>query len=407
MKTNNALNQILILSSYPPRQCGIATYSKDLVDALSIKKRGSFSVIVCALEKGKYERDYPNEVKHVLDTSKTEEYIQLAKNINNDETIKMIFIQHEFGLFKGEYGETLLYFLYALKKPIVITFHTVLPNPSERLKAILRGITDAADTLIVMTKSSKDILEKEYQIVPSKINIIPHGTHLVKYKNKVTLKEKYDCQGLTVLSTFGLININKNIETAIEALPKVVQKFPDVLYLIIGKTHPEVLKNEGEVYRESLARKVQKLGLSKHVRFINQYVEISELLDLLQMTDVYLFTSKDQNQAVSGTFAYAMSCGCPIISTKIPHAKEMLSSDTGILVDFQQPSQLVNGLLKLLSDNQLKEGMSKKAIEKSKVSEWKNVAIQHAVLLHKFLSYNSFVLNFTKISVKYLYRLAN
>ena len=407
MKTNDAPNQILILSSYPPRQCGIATYTKDLVDALSPVKNGSFSVVVCALEKGKYERDYPAEVKFILDTSITEEYVELAKKINKDETIKMVFIQHEFGLFMGEYGETLLYFLYALKKPIVITFHTVLPSPNSRLKAVLKGITDAADTVIVMTKSSKEILEKEYQIVPSKINIIPHGTHPVKHKSKLKLKEKYDCQGRTVLSTFGLINANKNIETAIEALPNVVQKHPDVLYLIIGKTHPEVLKNEGEVYRESLEKKVRQLGLSKQVRFINEYVEISELLDLLQMTDVYLFTSKDENQAVSGAFAYAMSCGCPIISTKIPHAKEMLSSDTGILVDFQQPNQLVNGLLKLLINSELRNSMSKKAIEKSKVSEWENVANQHAILLCKYLSYNSFVLNFTKISVKYLYRLAN
>lgn len=406
MKSNlNPHNEILMLSSYPPRECGIATYSKDLFNALA-KSIGKSFVSVCALETSKESRDYPEEVKYVLDTTQFHEYILLAEKVNKDKNIKAVFIQHEFGLFGGHYGEMLLYFLYSLKKPVVITFHTVLPEPDQKLKSVVKSIIERADAVMVMTNDSANILVNEYSVLESLIHVIPHGTHPVKQQDKEKLKEKYSLTGRITLSTFGLISSNKSIETALEALPAVVEKFPEVLYLIIGRTHPEVVKHEGESYRLSLEQKITELGLTNNILFINRYVETAELLELLQLTDVYLFTSKDPNQAVSGTFAYAMSCGCPVISTAIPHAKEMLTSDIGILVGFNDPQGFSDAVLKLLDNNELHDQMSKNTLDASRASEWSNVAVSHKRMLQNYLPKHPVILNFP-IAVKTSYRTAN
>ncbi|MES2873925.1 MAG: glycosyltransferase [Bacteroidota bacterium] len=397
--------EILMLTSYPPRECGIATYSKDLFDALALTLGRPF-VRVCALESGNMQRDYPEEVKYQLDTTQFHEYILLAEKVNKDKNIKAVFIQHEFGLFGGHYGEMLLYFLYSLKKPIIITFHTVLPEPNKKLFSIVRSIIERADAVMVMTNNSANILVNEYSVPESVIHVIPHGTHPVKRQDKSQLKEKYSLTGRITLSTFGLLSSNKSIETALEALPAVVAKFPEVMYLIIGRTHPEVVKHEGEAYRISLEQRISQLGLSDNIRFINKYVELPELLELLQLTDVYLFTSRDPNQAVSGTFAYAMSCGCPVISTAIPHAKEILTPDTGILVGFNDPKGFSDALLKLLADNVLHSLMGKNTLDASKASEWPNVALSHKRMLQNYLPKQPLIVNFP-VAEKTAYRTAN
>lgn len=247
-------NEILMLSSYPPRECGIATYSKDLFNALAQSIGDSF-VSVCALETGKIDREYPREVKFVLDTTQAHEYILLAEKVNKDKNIKAVFIQHEFGLFGGRYGEMLLYFLYSLMKPVIVTFHTVLPEPDQKLISVVENIVESADAVMVMTNSAANILVNEYNVPKIIIHVIPHGTHPIKQQDKLLLKQKYSLSGRITLSTFGLISSNKSIETALDALPAIVEKFPDVLYLIIGRTHPEVVKHEGEAYRNSLTTK--------------------------------------------------------------------------------------------------------------------------------------------------------
>jgi glycosyltransferase involved in cell wall biosynthesis len=406
MKSNiNPHNEILMLTSYPPRECGIATYSRDLFNALA-QTIGDSSVSVCALESSKEKRDYPEEVKYILDTTEVHEYILLAERVNKDKNIKAVFIQHEFGLFGGRYGEMLLYFLYSLRKPVVITFHTVLPEPNQKLFSIVKSIIERANAVMVMTNDSANILANEYNIPESLIHVIPHGTHPVKQQDKSKLKEKYSLTGKITLSTFGLISSNKSIETALEALPAIVEKFHEVLYLIIGRTHPEVVKHEGEAYRLSLEKKITDLGLSNNVRFINRYVELPELLELLQLTDVYLFTSKDPKQAVSGTFAYAMSCGCPVISTAIPHAKEMLTSDTGILVGFNDPKGFSDAVLKLLDNPELHCAMSKNTLDTSRASEWSNVALSHRCMLQNYLLKHPLILNFPRAEIT-TYRTAN
>lgn len=378
-------NEILFVSSFPPRECGIATYTQDLMLAISDKFGSSFTMKVCALENKPILRKYTEEVKYIMDTSNHSHYTDVAEKINKDENIKVVFIQHEFGLFAGEYGEEILYFLYTLHKPVIVAFHTVLPGPDIKRKNLITAIVNLSQSVVVMTENSKKILESEYFIASQKISVIHHGTHLVSSANENNIKYRYNLQGKHVLSTFGLLSSGKSIETALDALPTIVQKFPNVVYLILGRTHPEIVKQEGEKYRTFLELKVTDLGIQKYVRFVNTYLSLENLLEYLQLTDIYLFTSKDQNQAVSGTFSYAMSCSCPVISTPIPHAKEMLNDEAGIIFDFQNPEQLANGVIDLLSNPDKRKLMSLKALQKINPTSWQNSAIAHSELFQNLI----------------------
>lgn len=380
----NGLPEILFITSYPPRECGIATYSQDLIKSLNNKFGQSFSIKVCALESGYANYQYPNEVKYVLNTSQAIEYQNLAIAINKDHHIKLVLIQHEFGFF-NEQKKAFLQFLYELSKPVVVVFHTVLPNPDETLKSTIKNIASFCESMIVMTHISAGILTTDYGLSRKKISVIAHGTHLVSHLSEKFLKEKYGLAGRKVLTTFGLLSSGKSIETTIEALPAIVEQCPEVVFLIIGKTHPEVVKNEGEKYRESLQQKVVKYALQDHVIFVNKYLALPELLEYLQLTDIYLFTTNDPNQAVSGTFAYAMSCACPIISTPIPHAREVLTEDTGIIFDFRNSQQLTKAVLRLLNDEPLRKNISTNTLQKIVSTAWENSAISHAMLFETLI----------------------
>jgi len=402
---NTKKDQVLFITSYPSRACGIATYSQDLRNAVQ-KKFSSFSIKVCALEEGNTVRKYPDEVKCVLNSSDSESYIDLARKINADDAIKMVFIQHEFGLFGGDYGEYLLQLLYSLNKPISITFHTVLPNPDLKRKRIVETIIDVCDEIVVMTNHSSAILQNEYNIPVHKISVIPHGTHIVEWKNKQKIKKEYQMEQRLVLSTFGLLSANKSIETALDALPRIAEKFPNVLYLILGKTHPGVIQNEGETYRESLEKKVEELGLQDNVHFVNKYLDLPELLEYLRLTDVYLFTSKDPHQAVSGTFAYAMSSACPVISTPIPHALEMLQDNAGTIIDFQDSQQLSVEAIRLLSNDKLRKDMGRNAFHQTRATVWENTAISHAKLFNRYFDKkHSLAYRLPKINLEHIHAL--
>ena len=376
------LTEILFITSYPPRECGIATYSQDLIRSLNNKFSQSFSFKVCALESGETGYAYPEDVKYVLKTSDAAGYEKLAFDINNDYLIKVVLIQHEFGFYHRQ-EQAFQKFLEVLKKPVIVVFHTVLPNPDEKLKLQIQRIAAFGASIIVMTHTSSDILTSAYNIPEQMISVIPHGTHLVPHLSEKILKSKYDLEGRKVLATFGLLSSGKSIETTIEALPAIVKQCPEVVFLVMGKTHPEVVKNEGEKYREMLVQKVADLGLQKNVRFINKYLELPELLEYLQLTDIYLFATNDPNQAVSGTFAYAMSCSCPIISTPIPHAKEVLTEDTGIIFDFRNSQQLADAVISLFCDDELRHNMSINTLQKIVATAWENSAIAHAKLFEE------------------------
>jgi glycosyltransferase involved in cell wall biosynthesis len=374
MKTISNKSKIVFLSTFPPTQCGIATYTQDTIKGITDIFGKSITCEICELvdqPKAKTTQAF------TLNTKNKAEYPKVAEEINNDKSIKLVHIQHEFGLFGGNYGDYLLDFLNVIKKPVTYTFHSVIPNPNNELKTFVKLLLSYSNSVFVMTNQSKEILTKDYDIDEKIITCVPHGTHIVIYETPDQAKEKFDIQDRKVLSTFGLLGEGKNIETGLQALPKIIEKEPNVLYLIIGKTHPNLIKDGVDAYRDKLEGIVEDLNLKDNVRFINQYLDTNELLDYLKATDVYLFTSKDPNQAVSGTFSYAMSCACPMVASKIPHTLEVLTSDCGILVDIGNVDQFSEATIKLLSDDNLRQEMGINAFTKTRASSWENVAITH------------------------------
>lgn len=378
------LPEILFITTFPPRECGIATYSQDLINVLEKKFGDSFKCTVCALESETEHPVYTKQPAYVLNTDQRNSFVKTAFAINRNKNIHALLIQHEFGLFAKNEPDFNLFF-ERITKPVVFVFHTVLPRPDIAFKTRVQRMSAAATAIIVMTKNASKILIDVYGIAPDKITVIPHGTHLVPNQARESLKKKYQLAGKKVLSTFGLLSSSKGIEVTLDALPVIIVKHPEVLFLILGKTHPGVVKHEGERYRRMLEKKIADLQLAQHVRFVNEYLPLPVLLEYLQLTDVYLFTSKDPDQAVSGTFSYAVSCGCPVVSTPIPHAMEVLSSDTGLFVDFGNYDQLAGAVTSILGNPALMNNIRLNALHKMAPTAWENSAIAHANLFESLV----------------------
>jgi len=376
------LPELLFISTYPPRECGIATYTHDLIQAIREKYRDNFEISICALENSDQAHTYSTDPDYLLVTDETRSYTALSHKLQTDNNIKLVVLQHEFGLFES-HKNLLGYLIETIPQPVIIAFHTVLPRPNEELRLLVQNYASHAAGFIVMTNTSAQILVTDYAISPDKITVIPHGTHLLEHTNKDELKSTYQLEGKTVLSTFGFIGLNKSIETTLQALPAISKKIPNVLFLIIGKTHPNTVAKEGEIYRQYLEEMIHDLGIQQHVRWINYFLPTLELLDYLTLTDIYLFTSNDPNQAVSGTFSYAISSGCPIISTRIPHVTEVLKPEMGILIDFNQPEQLADAAIQLLENEPLRTQMRVNSLQNMAFSAWENSAILHVNLFQK------------------------
>ncbi|WP_456311952.1 glycosyltransferase [Pseudomonas shirazensis] len=386
MKAITNKSKIVFLSTFPPTQCGIATYTQDTIKGITDVFGKSIACEICELV------DTPNTNStqaFTLNTKDRADYTRVAQDINADENVKLVHIQHEFGLFGGSYGDHLLDFLNVIKKPVTFTFHTVLPGPNDELRTFVKLLLTYSNSVFVMTNRSEEILIKDYEIPAESITTISHGTHVVVYEAPETAKAKLGIEDRTVLSTFGLLGEGKNIETGLRALGKIVENTPNALYLIIGRTHPNLIIDGVDTYREKLEAIVNELDLHDNVRFINQYLETEELLEYLQATDIYMFTSKDPNQAVSGTFSYAMSCACPIVASKIPHTKEVLTEDSGILVDIGDENQFAEAAIKLLNDENLREEMGKNAFRKTRASSWENIGIAHMNTYKKLMDKSS------------------
>ncbi|GEC73290.1 Glycosyltransferase involved in cell wall bisynthesis [Flavobacterium flevense] len=384
-KSSKTLPKIQFIATYPPRECGIATYTYDLKNTLENKFDRCFDIKICAVESNTENHNYTTEdVNMVLNTDNQESFKKIAEKINSDKGTKIVMIQHEFGLFKNN-EETFIDFLKSLTKPIIIAFHTVLPHPNKDLEKNVKDLVALAKMVTVMTQSSSDLLSQTYGVPLDKIKIIPHGTHLVKHQEKSFLKEKYNVSDRKVISTFGFLGPGKSIETTLDALPEIIKEHPTIMFFIVGKTHPTLFNSEGDAYKDFLQQKVTALQLENHVSFINKFVPLSELLEYLQLSDCYVFTSKDPNQAVSGTFSYAVSCGCPIISTPIPHAKEVLQLGNGVLFDFGNSEQLAQKVKELLNDDALRQDMKMKGLHTSAATSWENSAISHAHLFSELM----------------------
>jgi glycosyltransferase involved in cell wall biosynthesis len=397
---------LVLMSSYPERECGIATFSNDLVNAISTQFGHQLEVVVCALENGVKKRNYPKEVRYCLDAENKAAYKQMARTINASPEIEMAVIQHEFGLFGGDFGTYLLRFVSKLKKPYLITYHTVLPNPCNMRKHVVRELSCGAFASVTMTMHAQNLLINDYGLKREQIQLIPHGSHPVEVKDKEALKTFYGYSDDIVLSTFGLIGPNKGIETSLYALPELVEAYPNIRFLVVGKTHPEIVKNEGEAYREQLEGIVEDLDLGEHVVFINQFLATDTLLEYLQMTDVYLFTSRDPLQAVSGTFTYALSCGCPIVATAIPHTKEMLHEPCGKLIDMDDSTALKDAVFELLAHRVDLDHMKVNALHLSKSNEWANSSVKYTKVISEALNHD-FSVQLPPLTLKHLIHLTH
>lgn len=375
---------LLFITTCPPRECGIATYTQDLITAIRNKFSQSFAIIRCPVVGSADALADTIGQPFVLVTGQPAAFPQLARSINNDPSIDLVVIQHEFGLFAG-CRDDFNVFAGMLEKPVLLVFHTVLTRPSPALLQQVRLLAGVCTRVMVMTHTSSGILQQEYGIGAEKISVIPHGTHLVLHADGQSLKQKYSLTGRKVLTTFGLLSAGKGIETTLDALPAIVALHPDVIFLIIGKTHPSVIRTDGEQYRVMLELKVKQLHLEPFVRFVNYFLPLPELLEYLQLTDIYLFTSLDPHQAVSGTFSYAISCGCPVISTPIPHAREVLKSDGGVLIDFGNKTQLEEAVILLLQQHEIREQIIFNGLHRMAATSWENAAIAHAGLFNEML----------------------
>jgi glycosyltransferase involved in cell wall biosynthesis len=405
MVQESKLPEILFVTSFPPRECGIATYSHDLVNALNNQFNNSFTSSICALESETEQHIYKETPKYILNTDCRNSFIKTAFHINKDENIKLVVMQHEFGFFAKK-EEEYKQFFDLINKPIVFVFHTILPKPNDEFKAKVQDMAIIASSIVVMTANAATILINDYHIASYKIKVIAHGTHLVQPLDREKLKIKYNVSDKKVLSTFGLLGSSKSIETTLKALPMIIKAHPDVLFMVLGKTHPTIVKQEGEQYRIMLEQKVIALNLEKHVRFVNEYLELPILLEYLQLSDLYLFTSKDPNQAVSGTFSYAVSCGCPVISTPIPHAKEVLRNNNGIIIDFENSEQLAKAVISLLNNEKLRTEISINSFHKMASTAWQNSAIAHALLFEEITN-NAFKLDYKvpPINMKHIHKM--
>ena len=369
---------ILYVSSYPPRECGIATFTKHLTDAIDKEYNpGLKSKILAINANGTSIYNYPKKVIMQLNETDMEDYLNRANEINKMSHVKVVNIQHEYGLFEGEWGSYLLPFLELLTKPIVTTFHTVLPEPDAKLMKITQAIAQKSNSLVVMTKSAAKLLEEIYEVPKRKISIIPHGVDHISFPSKSSAKKRLNLSGRTILSTFGMLNRDKGIEYAIEALPEIVKKHPDVLYLVLGATHPVVRRQEGEVYRNKLKRLIYKLELKNHVKFYDKYLTDQEKIEFLKATDIYISPTLNPLQAVSGTISEALSCACPIIATANQYAKDVIDESRGILVDFENSQEIENGLFFLLNDKKKRKEMGKNAYFFSRHMTWQNVALSY------------------------------
>jgi len=369
---------ILYVSTFPPRECGIATFSKDLATAMDKEFNPAVKSKILAInDNGTSIYNYSHKVKWQIYESNIENYLESANKINRAEEIKLVNIQHEYGIFGGNYGDYLLPFVELLQKPVVITMHTVLPNPSRQMKDITIALAKRASKLVVMTKTSARLLERIYKVDKNKIKIIPHGVHHVPFPSKTRTKNKLNLNGRTVMLTFGMINPDKGIEYAIKALPEITAKYPDFLYLVIGATHPVLRRHEGEKYRSMLRKLVSKLGLKDHVKFYDKYLELGELITYLKATDIYISPTLNPQQAVSGTISYALSCACPVISTKNQYAKDVINNERGRLVGFRNSIEIRDAIEEMLTDIEMRKEMKKNAYFYSRHMTWQNVALSY------------------------------
>lgn len=364
---------ITFVSSYVPRKCGIATYTRDLVTEVS--EQGNL-VSIIAMENPVILNTYSEPVKHIINQNCKKDYMRIANIINAGST-ELIHIQHEFGLFGGRDGDYILSFALALIKPIIVTFHTVLLTPTKSQKYIISELSRLSRKVIVMDKIAKDRLVSVYGLNLSDITIIVHGAPLVVKTNNNEAKRSINLSGSFIMLANNLLSRNKGIEYGIDATANAVKHIPNLIFLVVGETHPVVRNEEGESYRNELISQVRKLGIEKNVIFINEYVSIDSLKTYLSAADVYITPYLDPQQTSSGTLSYAIGAGKVCIATEYVYAKEMLSNNKGIIVPFRDGNSIADALIDIYNNPKKKHQLEINASTVSKNMSWVNVARTH------------------------------
>jgi glycosyltransferase involved in cell wall biosynthesis/CBS domain-containing protein len=365
------------VSTYPPRECGIATYTKHLVESISwfcAQAVTSPSVVAMNDRGGHY--DYDIRVKHQIDANDIQSYEKAAQYMNASD-VDVVNLQHEYGIYGGEWGVHVGELLRRIKKPVVTTLHTVLEDPAPGARKAMEQVLEHSDFVIVMAKAGMRILEHLYGRYSDRIRYIPHGCPNVPFIGTAMMKQSLGLKDRLVISTFGLLSRGKGIEYAIQALPQTLREHPEILYLVIGETHPEVRKREGEAYREFLLNQAETLGVEKNVRFVNRFLRENELISYLQATDIYIVPYPNREQVSSGTLSYALSAGKAIITTPFLHAEEVISAAAALRSEFKDPRSIAEALEILINDDQLRERYSRTAYEYSRAMIWPSVAMRY------------------------------
>ncbi len=376
---------VAFLSSFPPRECGIATFTADLASAVDLARPQAPPCQVIAINAPGRSYRYGPRVSWTIEQDSLESYRQAARTINN-APIQVVSIQHEYGLFGGEYGAYLLAFLRALTKPAVLTLHTVLEHPAPALRRVTEELAAHAAAIVVLAERARQILDEYYPAIDrAKVHFISHGTPAFRYESPTRFKQELGLAGRTVLSTFGLLGPDKGIEYALAALPEVVRRHPDVLYLILGETHPVLRQQKGEAYRQMLEAKVAELGLQEHVRFENRYLTTEEVARFLQATDVYVIPYLNPYQIVSGTLSYAVACGKAIVSTPFVYAQELLSEGRGLLARFRDSASLAAAITTLLDRPELRAQIERAAYQYGLRMHWPGVGRAYARLFEQVI----------------------
>ena len=374
---------MLFLGSFPPRECGIATFTKDVVDSYDARF-GTKSEIIAIDEPGGESRTYGPDVIGRLTQTDRASYREVAE-LANAHACEAVNIQHEYGLFGGEDGEWVLDAINVIRKPVIVSLHTVLPEPTEHFMHVTRQICAAASAVVVLSETGRDILVNTYRVSAAKINVIHHGVPDVPFRESDAPKVSFGAGQRMVISTFGLINRGKGLEYAIEAMRAIVEKHPETLYLILGQTHPVIRRNEGESYRESLRDLIAKYGLETNVQLVDKYLEFDELVNYLAATDIYLTPYLNPVQIVSGTLAYAIGCGKAVVSTPYLYAKELLAHGRGFLIDFRDSQSIATTINALLDDPDLRRSTERRAYRFGRQMTWPHVASDYGRLFAELL----------------------
>ncbi len=372
IKYYEGINSVAVIGNYLPRQCGIATFTTDLVEGLTAEAP-DINCWAAAMNDTPEGYPYPDKVRFEINQNKLSDYSMASQFLNIGQT-DIVCVQHEYGLFGGPAGSHLLKLLGDLRMPVVTTLHTVLKDPPPEYRAVMDRLSELSDKLVVMSHKASEFLKEIYAVPEEKVVFIHHGIPDTPFIDPSFNKDKFGVEGKQVLLTFGLLSPNKGIENVLQALPAVINRHPDVAYIILGATHPHILKQHGDAYRIMLQQLVRKLDIGEHVIFQNRFVELKELCEFLGIADIYTTPYLEEAQITSGTLAYAMGTGKAIISTPYWYAAEMLAEGRGRIVPFSDPDAMAEQIVDLLDNDVERHAMRKKAYTFTREAVWKEVA---------------------------------